>query len=133
MRKIVIRLPGIAEIKPEQSIWTVQRAVWQKASFSHIWILILQNMGKIDYIHEDEVLIDLAKQEHAIGFILPTIDKSQLFPGILTDGVLPRKTFSMGHACDKRYYLEGRRPCKDKRVIIHHSFIFPVSGRCLNQ
>lgn len=34
--------------------------------------------------------------------------KSQLFPTVLLDGALPRKTFSMGHAHEKRYYLECR-------------------------
>lgn len=65
--------------------------------------------GEIDYIHGDEVLKTLAKKEQSIGFILPAMEKSQLFIGVMEDGVLPRKTFSMGHACDKRYYLEGRR------------------------
>ena len=44
----------------------------------------------------------------AIGFLLPAMAKSQLFRGVVADGVLPRKTFSMGHAREKRYYLEGR-------------------------
>lgn len=65
--------------------------------------------GEIDYIHGDEVLKDLAKKEQSIGFILPAMEKSQLFRGVMENGVLPRKTFSMGHAYDKRYYLEGRR------------------------
>lgn len=65
--------------------------------------------GEIDYIHGDAVLKDLAKKEQSIGFILPAMEKSQLFRGVMENGVLPRKTFSMGHAYDKRYYLEGRR------------------------
>ena len=44
-----------------------------------------------------------------MGFRLPAIDKDSLFPGILSGGVLPRKTFSMGEAEEKRYYLEARR------------------------
>ena len=67
------------------------------------------NPGKIDYIHGDEDLKTLARQDCAIGFLLPAMAKSQLFRGVVADGVLPRKTFSMGHAREKRYYLEGRK------------------------
>lgn len=65
--------------------------------------------AKIDYIHGDDVVRMLAREDHAIGFILPPMEKSDLFPSVMQDGVLPRKTFSMGHAHDKRFYLEGRR------------------------
>ena len=65
--------------------------------------------GEIDYIHDDDALISLAKQEGAIGFLLPAMEKSQLFRGVIADGILPRKTFSMGHSREKRYYLEGRK------------------------
>ena len=44
----------------------------------------------------------------AIGFLLPDMDKRDLFPSVQKDGALPRKTFSMGHAEDKRYYMEAR-------------------------
>lgn len=64
--------------------------------------------GETDYIHGDDSLKQLSTQENAIGFLLPPMEKSSLFPGILADGVLPRKTFSMGHAQEKRYYLEAR-------------------------
>ena len=68
-----------------------------------------EHPGEIDYIHDDDALISLAKQENAIGFLLPAMEKSQLFRGVIADGILPRKTFSMGHSREKRYYLEGRR------------------------
>lgn len=64
--------------------------------------------GEIDYIHGDDDLKELAAQDGAIGFLLPAMEKSQLFRGVIADGILPRKTFSMGHAREKRYYLEGR-------------------------
>lgn len=64
--------------------------------------------GEIDYIHGDSDLVELAQQDNAIGFLLPAMEKSQLFRGVIADGILPRKTFSMGHAREKRYYLEGR-------------------------
>ncbi len=67
------------------------------------------NAGDIDYIHDDDALIDLAKQDKSIGFLLPAMEKSQLFRGVIADGILPRKTFSMGHSREKRYYLEGRK------------------------
>ena len=65
-------------------------------------------MGEVDYIHGDDVLCDLAKQPNSIGFLLPPMAKADLFTGVEADGALPRKTFSMGHAHEKRYYLEGR-------------------------
>lgn len=67
-----------------------------------------RNGGEIDYIHGNEDTKQLSNQENAIGFLLPAMEKSSLFPGILADGVLPRKTFSMGHAQEKRYYLEAK-------------------------
>ena len=65
--------------------------------------------GEIDYIHGDDVLRSLAQAPGAIGFLLPPMDKTRLFPAVVSDGVLPRKTFSMGNAEDKRFYLECRR------------------------
>ena len=68
-----------------------------------------ENEGEIDYIHDDDALIALAAKENAIGFLVPGMEKSQLFRGVVADGVLPRKTFSMGHSREKRYYLESRK------------------------
>lgn len=68
-----------------------------------------KNSGKIDYIHGDEEVAELARRDNAVGFLLPAMEKSELFRGVIAGGVLPRKTFSMGHAREKRYYLEGRR------------------------
>lgn len=65
--------------------------------------------GECDYIHGEDALEELAKKEDAVGFLLPAMEKGQLFKGIVSDGVLPRKTFSMGHAQEKRYYLEARK------------------------
>lgn len=66
------------------------------------------NKGKIDYIHGTETVERLAAMPDAIGFLLPDMDKRDLFPSVQKDGALPRKTFSMGHAEDKRYYMEAR-------------------------
>ena len=62
----------------------------------------------IDYIHGEEVVLKLAVKNN-LGFILPPMDKSDLFKTVVSDGALPRKTFSMGEACDKRFYLESRK------------------------
>lgn len=64
---------------------------------------------KIDYIHGEEVVENLCRQERTLGFIFDGMEKDELFPAIIADGSLPRKTFSMGHAKDKRYYIEARR------------------------
>lgn len=64
---------------------------------------------EIDYIHGDDTVRRLASQPGALGFFLPPMGKEQLFKTVMADGVLPRKTFSMGHAQDKRYYLEARK------------------------
>lgn len=70
---------------------------------------LAQAPGKIDYIHDDDAVLELVQQDNAIGFLLPAMEKQQLFRGVIAGGVLPRKTFSMGHAREKRYYLEGRK------------------------
>lgn len=64
---------------------------------------------RIDYIHGDEVVERLCRGKNSIGFLLPPLKKRELFETVVKDGVLPRKTFSMGHAHDKRFYLECRR------------------------
>ena len=70
---------------------------------------LTENVGEIDYIHGDAALDALEHEQGSVGFRLPAIDKGSLFPGILSGGVLPRKTFSMGEAEEKRYYLEARK------------------------
>jgi len=65
--------------------------------------------SKIDYIHGDDTVINLASKPGAVGFFLPAIPKHGFFRTIIVDGVLPRKTFSMGHADEKRFYLECRK------------------------
>ena len=70
---------------------------------------LAENSGAIDYIHGDEEVRQLAQKPNAVGFLLPAMEKHQLFRGVISGGALPRKTFSMGHAREKRYYLEGRK------------------------
>ena len=64
--------------------------------------------GEVDYIHGDDVVKDLSKKPNTVGFLLPTMQKGELFSTVVYDGALPRKTFSMGEAAEKRYYLEAR-------------------------
>lgn len=71
------------------------------------------HLGVIDYIHGEDVLKELSKEVNSIGFALPVIDKNKFFKGIIEDGVFPRKTFSTGHAQEKRYYLEARKIVED--------------------
>ena len=65
--------------------------------------------GKVDYIHGDDVTKELGSKPGNIGFLLPPMAKTELFKTVILDGALPRKTFSMGHSYDKRYYLEARK------------------------
>ncbi len=65
--------------------------------------------ARVDYIHGADVVRSLAAQPNTVGFLLPAMGKEELFPTVIHDGVLPRKTFSMGEAHDKRFYLEARR------------------------
>ena len=65
--------------------------------------------GEVDYIHGEDTLEKLCQREDAIGFLLPVMGKDELFRTVQIDGALPRKTFSMGHAHEKRFYLECRK------------------------
>ena len=68
-----------------------------------------ENGLEIDYIHGEESTAKVASAGKHIGFLLPDVDKAGLFDGVAKDGSLPRKTFSIGHAFEKRYYLEARK------------------------
>ena len=66
--------------------------------------------ARVDYIHGADEARQLAEErEDAVAFLLPAMGKEELFPTVIHDGVLPRKTFSMGEAHDKRFYLEARK------------------------
>ena len=62
-----------------------------------------------DYIHDESALRALSAREDAVGFLFEGMAKSELFPYVRDHGTLPRKTFSMGEARSKRYYLEARK------------------------
>ena len=65
--------------------------------------------AEVDYIHGEGSIKALSAKQGAIGFTFSGMSKSELFKTVIFDGALPRKTFSMGHAEDKRYYLECRK------------------------
>ena len=65
--------------------------------------------ASVDYIHGEEALAHLCRTEGRIGFVLPTMDKHDLFASVVEEGATPRKTFSLGEAHEKRFYLECRR------------------------
>ena len=65
--------------------------------------------AEVDYIHGEESVKALSSRDRAMGFLFSGMEKDELFPTVMFDGALPRKTFSMGHAEDKRYYLECRK------------------------
>lgn len=115
----------LTEEKSEQNIQVVQdgesRDMYVHAPSSKLTVGSLQNFldkylaengGKIDYIHGVDVINKLSKNSDAIGFVLPDMGKEKLFPTVICDGALPRKTFSMGHAEDKRFYIESRKITK---------------------
>ena len=71
----------------------------------------LENDGaeKIDYVHGSEILVEKSQMPGNAGFYVPGMDKSDLFKTVILDGALPRKTFSMGEAREKRFYMECRK------------------------
>jgi hypothetical protein len=69
--------------------------------------------GQIDYVHGDDIVCELGAKAGNVGFYLAGMPKSDLFKTVLLDGALPRKTFSMGEAHEKRFYIECRKIIKD--------------------
>ena len=86
----------------------VQLAVGTLQSFLDGYLLRHKG-ARVDYIHGEDVVRKLASQPGTVGFLLPVMGKEELFPAVLARGALPRKTFSMGEAHDKRFYLEARK------------------------
>ena len=64
---------------------------------------------KIDYVHGEDVVERLSLQPGNAGFYLAGMHKNELFKTVILDGALPRKTFSMGEAREKRFYMEARK------------------------
>ena len=94
----------VGEIEfPENSIEGV------KLVQEYIDAYLKQNGGEVDYIHGSDELISVCREKKAVGIALKAIDKSTFFDYIVKNGTLPRKTFSMGEADEKRYYIECRK------------------------
>lgn len=64
---------------------------------------------EVDYVHGEAEVLRLAEEGGGAAIVLPPIDRRLLFPTVAQRGVLPRKAFSLGHAEEKRYYMEARR------------------------
>jgi hypothetical protein len=64
---------------------------------------------ELDYVHGFDTVVRLGKEAGNVGIYLPAMDKNDLFKTVILDGALPRKTFSMGEAEEKRFYLECRK------------------------
>ena len=93
-------------IKVERPAWGIAVATLQNFLDDY---LSKNSLSKIDYIHGVDVVDSLSSKPGNVGFILPEVKKEDLFIGVIKDGVLPRKTFSMGEANEKRYYMECKR------------------------
>lgn len=94
----------VAEImQPESNL-----PVGTLQSFLDTWLRTNSSV-KIDYVHGDDVLASLSSQPGFFGFYLPPMRKDELFKTVILDGALPRKTFSMGEAQEKRFYMEARK------------------------
>ena len=76
-------------------------------NFLDAWLK--NHAGKIDYIHDADAVEKLASSANTLGLMLPIFDKAELFAFGASGKILPRKTFSLGHGREKRYYLEGRK------------------------
>jgi uncharacterized protein (DUF1015 family) len=65
--------------------------------------------SSIDFIHDESSLITIAKEnKNSVAIRMPALGKNDIFAFVSQDAVLPRKSFSMGHASEKRYYLEAK-------------------------
>lgn len=89
----------------EQPKWAIPIATMQTGLDAY---LETHPSTRIDYIHGEDVVRTLGTKPGNLGFMLPDIAKNDLFRGVVFDGVLPRKTFSMGEAHEKRYYMEAK-------------------------
>ena len=76
--------------------------------------------GRIDYIHGDEECKSMADKIGNAGILMPRMEKSELFTSVYKSGPFPKKSFSIGHGPDKRYYLECRiiNPCHKAENVI---------------
>ncbi len=103
-------IPFIKEGKYGLLVFTNPSATLAVGSLQATIDTLLKNHPdiEVDYIHGDDVVTELGSKPGNMGFFLPPMDKNDLFRTVIREGVLPRKTFSMGEAEEKRYYMECR-------------------------
>lgn len=86
---------------------TIGELIGAAEDFCQGWIAA--HGGRVDYIHNDDTAEGMGRRAGCAAILLPRMEKSELFPSIIRSGPFPKKSFSIGHAEDKRYYLECRR------------------------
>lgn len=106
----VITSDGYALWEPRRP--THELAVGTLQAFLDDW-LTDHPAAEVDYLHGEDITDELGRRPGNVSFVLPGIEKGSFFRSIALDGPLPRKTFSMGHARDKRFYMECRRITAD--------------------
>ena len=105
------RLPYITQDEYGLIVVAKPRSQLPTATLQHFLDEYLPGVAgaELDYIHGDDTLAELCTGPARIGFLLPAMNKHDLFATVAKDGATPRKTFSLGEAHEKRYYLECRR------------------------
>lgn len=79
-------------------------------TIQHVIDKVLEaKLGEVDYIHGADVTAELGRGDGNIGIIMPDVSKETFFDSIIREGAFPRKTFSIGHANEKRFYMEARK------------------------
>ena len=106
-RHTIRLLTGAEERTVEVCGLTIGQLIGQAEEFCQKYMA--EFAGKIDYIHNDDTAIEMGKRDGCAAILLPKMEKSELFPSIIHSGPFPKKSFSIGHAEDKRYYLECRK------------------------
>ncbi|MCH3916210.1 MAG: DUF1015 domain-containing protein [Spirochaetia bacterium] len=102
---------GLSEAGEGLLVYTLSepKASLAAGSIQSVIDLMLETTnGKVDYIHGVDETLRLGNQTGNLGLVLPDVSKQTFFSAIIKDRALPRKTFSMGEANEKRYYLEAR-------------------------
>jgi len=90
----------------EMPLFTLDVATLQ--SFLDAYLKENQN-AELDYVHGEAIVNELSRKDGNMGFLLSPMNKNDLFKTVILDGTLPRKTFSMGEADEKRFYMECRK------------------------
>jgi hypothetical protein len=105
---------GIYRTKsPSEKVDKMAAKYKEKAEFNLASVEETNTIAKVDADEQkkqnnDDATKELGRKEGNVAFLLPAMEKNELFKTVALDGALPRKTFSMGHSDDKRFYLEAR-------------------------